>query len=538
MGEKRSKLLMVSDLLACDVKVLDTLRKQKRGSLRMVSYFILGFLGFLAIFSSYEALINDDEYSREKRVSRGKSNTMVVSVMHVDYGILNVEPDFILLPVEADLSVAPFLKNCCGLVQDGGNSTGSAKDDALVAEVGSVLPACRPTAQIRLLLASPFWTIQTLDEYGKEKKVGGDELYVDFSSSNTEARRLVAKVSDLNDGKYQLDFLEPPLSHQLPDTTQKSAVTITLLYTCGMGRFGPPLKSTWESNGALLRVFGFEDSIDHNSRRKSIQLLPPSVVRRPWQDASVSNGGRNLKGITPNLSNNRKTRGDQNLLMLEEDEFVFFGDENMLAWGQAMAETFLNDKPFVHTGNHTVRVTVGSLSNQIHLLDEWHGFRLRFPDDKKVALILGTSFLDLSEQESETISDFNRTGGSWDMVDHLVACESLIRVVQDEFPDIALYWRLPIPIPFHRYPLRCHMSKEPRDAVCQDYLQYFSYYRMQEMYQAQKQLMEELKVPVFDVFDAYYVSADHYIVEDRVFSAELHKRVMLPFFQHHNRPSP
>jgi hypothetical protein len=537
MGGDRPKLLMVSDLIACDGKVLHALRKQKRGSLQMVSYFILGFLGFLAIFSSYEALLNDDEYSREKRVSRGKSNTLVVSVMHVDYGILNVEPDFIVLPVEADLSVAPFLKSCCGIAQDGGNSTGLSKADSLVPQVESALQACRPTVQIRLLLSSPFWTIQTLDGEGKGKKSGGDEFYVDFSSWSTEASWLVAKVNDLDDGNYQLEFLAPPLA-QILDTRQGSAVTVSLLYTCGMGRLGPPLKSTWESNGALLREFGFEDSTDPNSWRKSIQLLPPSVVRRPWQENSVSNGGRKLKGMPPSLSTNKKRNSEDNLLTLDEDEFVFFGDENTLALGRAMAETLPDGSQIVHTGNHTVRVTVGSLPSLIHLLDEWHGYRLRFPDDKKVALILGTSFLDLSEQDSETIPANNRTGESWDLVDHLVACESLIRVVQDEFPGISVYWRLPIPIPFHRFPRRCHMSNEPRDSVCQDYLQYSSYFRMQKMHQAQKQLMEELKVPVFDVFDAYYVSADHYNVEDRVFSVELHKRVMLPFFQNHSRPSP
>eukprot|EP00977_Amphora_coffeiformis_P029870 scaffold43153_cov176-Amphora_coffeaeformis.AAC.5 len=444
------KILMISDFVACDGRVLRVLRSKKRRSFRMVVFFIVGFLASLALFSTYENLREEDEYSREKRLGRSKTSTMVVSVMHVDYGILNTAAESILLPSEPDDSIAMALESCCGKINQSENTTTPNTEPLVVDGVGgkvvssaedAVLNDCEPTTQVRVVFSNPFWSIQALDEHGKDKKLGGDEFFVVYSSLTT-GTRLVAKSLDQSDGTYDLDFIEPPLSEtsMVPTSSQDgSLLTVHLLYTCGMGRYGPPLKDNWETNGALMKIYEFGDVNNKTTAGKSIRLSLPPIVRRPWAQDDTSGGERRLHVPFEHNSGN----------LLKGDHIIFFGDDNTLAMGRAVDGLIPKGGgcPVVSVGNHSVHFSLANLPTVAGFLDEWYGETLRFPDEHMgVALVIGLgSFGNMDENhdnlaKSKTMGEVdNFLPLSWDQVDHLMACEALIRMIREEYPNVKLH---------------------------------------------------------------------------------------------------
>lgn len=317
-----------------------------------------------------------------------------------------------------------------------------------------------------------------------------------------------------------------------------------------------------------MRVYGYNDSgNDHTKNNNKVIRLPlPSLIRRPWKQDAAAEASvvpqqrhrmfvRQHRRILP--SNDRDT-----MELLDHDHVVFFGDDNILAMGRAAKNCTATAKPndtngddtnasetshpFVSVGNHSVVLSFGNLPKITYWLDEWHGSLLRFPDNHTVTLVLGFNSFGLAldnndKHYTEATPSMKREDSgrylplSWDQVDHLMACQSVIHIIREEYPGIRLYWRLPIPIPLLRLPLTCHdrvvtSDNQPRDnSFCPDSTQYLSYYRMQQMHQAQKQLMEELGVPMLDSFDAYYVSPEQYDLEKGVYSALLHKQFVCSF---------
>jgi hypothetical protein len=71
---------------------------------------------------------------------------------------------------------------------------------------------CMITSQVRVILSQPFWTMQAIDQHGKNCRQGGDDFHVTFtdyssSSSISEPETALAFVSDRQDGSYRLDFV-------------------------------------------------------------------------------------------------------------------------------------------------------------------------------------------------------------------------------------------------------------------------------------------------------------------------------------------
>jgi hypothetical protein len=136
----------------------------------------------------------------------------------------------------------------------------------------SPLESCQPTAQVLILAATRttadatrtvttgaadpvlFWTLQTFDQHGRAKKVGGDELY-----DQVDTPTAVALVDDNGDGSYRLDFVTTPMKPNLAtlaggQLTGVGSLIVYFDYTCGIGIMAPPTKANWKSKGSTSVV--------------------------------------------------------------------------------------------------------------------------------------------------------------------------------------------------------------------------------------------------------------------------------------------
>jgi hypothetical protein len=84
---------------------------------------------------------------------------------------------------------------------------------------------CRITSQVRVIQSKPFWTMQAIDQHGRNLREGGDDFHVTFTDSSSSPSSLfepeiaVAFVSDQENGSYRLDFVgtspPPPTAEML-----------------------------------------------------------------------------------------------------------------------------------------------------------------------------------------------------------------------------------------------------------------------------------------------------------------------------------
>lgn len=516
-SERRPKELLLSDFVACDGHVLQSAwaSSKKKHRMSMIVWFIMIFLGTIGLFSSYESIRNEGDFSREKRL--GQSSTMVVSISHVDYGVLGVKAESILLPPEPDLSILNELETCCGISASQGTTANHTHGQPT-------------TTQLRVSFSQPFWHIQALDQNGKEIKTGGDEYFVTLSTPSFSTP-LVARVVDQDNGSYDLDFFEPPLSHTRNERTRKETgsnitLTVELINTCGRGQVGSLEKQNWKTNGAIVRSYHFDDAFDQNAAGKRIRLPEPSFIRQPWP----------LLDKLTNIDTEKWTVKD----MPERRRLVFFGDANMRAMGlsaQALSEA--GDKSrVVAVADSAVEVLWQNINNTQQELDKFLRPILETLDNSTISLWLGFNSYDVTERSeygwmnrSKLDESTQSMPFSWEISDHLRACELLVENVRERFPNVHLVWRLPIPFPVHQYPSHRRDAPMQKESFCTNQpFRNLSYFGMRQIYQAERQLMLDLNVPVLDFFDSYFVSPDQYIWEKGVYTAQLHQKLLTALY--------
>ncbi|CAB9519193.1 expressed unknown protein [Seminavis robusta] len=261
---------------------------------------------------------------------------------------------------------------------------------------------CTPTGKVQILQVQQHnhttvtWLLQSLDQTGIPKPMGGDEYYITFTYANsnrttpdpiqnnnnkiTRHPNYVAIPTDLGNGQYALDFVEPPI--QVPEwkneqqlindtTTTSGFLTIHLTFTCGMGLVTQ--KSDWKhaSRGALDWCH-----VQHN-----VSMVPP------WRHFTPPS--------MPRIGN--KTQ------RLSQYEYVaFFGDSILgLFTGQYKKNPKFNRYPRppnataqqFHFVDNTRRAYAGHVAELQQLFDEWHGARIR--KQTHSAIVLGSGTWDL-----------------------------------------------------------------------------------------------------------------------------------------------
>ena len=151
----------------------------------------------------------------------------------------------------------------------------------------SPLDNCSPTVQIKLYQdkvgESASWFIQTFDETGNAKNVGGDEFYIDYTdqmnivNDNVEPDA-VALIIDLENGKYQLDFVSTPMNSKSmnPNIYSEGRIKVHFEYTCGIGMMPQPTKLNWKASGAMYQKMLYKD---HFPRPKIRNFNPPHTPK-------------------------------------------------------------------------------------------------------------------------------------------------------------------------------------------------------------------------------------------------------------------
>ena len=149
----------------------------------------------------------------------------------------------------------------------------------------NLFSSCHPTCKVRIIPGCPHWELETFDCQHRRKTVGGDEFYLTYSDRElmtltdstmtsdlifapdketinvssgsgkgsplwTKPASAVAWLTDMNNGRYRIDFQASPMSQLVHSGS--GVFTVFFQYTCGIGRMAYPTKSTWHHGGQTL----------------------------------------------------------------------------------------------------------------------------------------------------------------------------------------------------------------------------------------------------------------------------------------------
>jgi hypothetical protein len=128
--------------------------------------------------------------------------------------------------------------------------------------------SCSSTCQVQLIPNCPYWELQTFDEHGNPKKVGGDEFYITFTDErryknqkhslnafHTQPFTAAAWITDLQNGCYRLDFQAAPFTASFGDQVDRGVLAVYFQYTCKIGFMGPVAKQGWKHGGNTVALY-------------------------------------------------------------------------------------------------------------------------------------------------------------------------------------------------------------------------------------------------------------------------------------------
>jgi hypothetical protein len=351
-------------------------------------------------------------------------------------------------------------------------------------EHNNPLHNCAITTQVRILQLNSQWLLQSIDAQGNNKGVGGDEFYItytdnfEYNNNSSEARAAaVALVTDRQDGTYLLDFVTTPMNPNPGNLTGAGILTVYFQYSCGIGRMYQPLKDSWKGGGSSMTSFS----------TKTIE--PPMRTFQPPR-----NHGIDLSVFNLTLS---------------------FGDslmEMLVSMGRKRYRPNLYFK-----ANVGMELSTKTLPILLRNLNKFHKHELG-NTNKSVALILGSSMWDILDPGNIQGPDFT---------DHLNACRQLVETIRQLYPTVTLFWKSPSSVHPHRIRLkRCY-----RQPKCASRVRYISNSRIDYLYREQMRLMmDELRVPVLDVLEGSYLSADWTLTGDGRHYLLAYNKLVLSWF--------
>jgi hypothetical protein len=423
-----------------------------------------------------------------------------------------------------------------------GNMTAAEKvaSDYVVRDKSDYDPLanCSVTSQARIIQKSPHWILQSVDANGNDKAVGGDEFYVSYTDNRRPKNgkhTAAALITDLENGSYALDFVTTPMDPVSGNITGLGTLTVQFEYTCNIGRAHQPMKADWKFGGATL--------IHHS--KSNITQPPIRAFQFPPSDIDFS----------------------------PFDLVVSFGDSLM--------ETFVRDsrkrngqrvhrKKVKYEVNPMMELNSTTLDAMLEKMEEWHGKQHLRNSAIDVALLLGSSAWDITEPHP------NATRARPEFSDHLDTCRRFVLKVQALYPNVTVMWKAPAAM-VRTVRLILHLSRVRRRSVrfhvffvfysvlwelrsrlelythqtfpsqhlhnvdvtgcsrkirCIRRLPYCSNSRVKYLYDEQIKIMKELNVPVLDVFESSYLSADQHPTSDVMhFHPAFNKLILSSFYK-------
>ena len=344
---------------------------------------------------------------------------------------------------------------------------------------------CSVTVQFRLILPpqshSSSWILQSLRQNGTNddtvpKTQGGDEIYVEWQSTAGDDIG-VAQVTDQNDGTYALTFVRPPILQKNHSATTSSTneaedfgnLTIYYDYSCGIGGILAPRKNQYARAGEIQTVFSHEQV----PRPYIHDFVPPN------QDGTID--------------------------FSKYETVIAFGDSLMLQLVRRYKLGGFWSPNIIYFSNvgQCLSDPVQDVNTLLEKFHTWHGEHLRQAANRseRVAVIAGSA-----------VWDAMRGCVRRDFRNHSAAVRSFVTTIRQTYhSSMDLFWKSPSAVQLHRRSSLKELLNNP------EWLQRSRYMGdtiPRRIYAVQKALMRELKIPLLDLWDAYYLSGPFTIPGD------------------------
>jgi len=346
------------------------------------------------------------------------------------------------------------------------------------------------------------WNVETYDEYGKRKTIGGDEFQVSFLHDGIPKNKdmifkpsAIAIPTDNNDGTYTLDFVTPSLSSDtcVESCSSFGTLKVDMVYTCSIGRMTRPSKDNWKHGGYLREKTYF---IKNVSAPESIKTFE----------------GPNSNGLID---------------LSKFDKVICFGDSLMGNLCGVWWDKYIFKKKnieFIRNVGSSVRSDL-LMNETFPLLEELHGKDLRTSRHPgSTAIILGSAAWEMSANLGPYPGHF--FNHSLDMY------RDLVTGVRERYPNVTIFWKSPQAV--HLTVLQEDCYKE--DRKCVDRVRYISNSIALYLHQEQTRIMKMLNVTVLDVFNATYLGEIWHMEGDCQHYRHWLNRHLLDYF--HPKPIP
>ncbi|KAL3936861.1 MAG: hypothetical protein SGBAC_007910 [Bacillariaceae sp.] len=457
----------------------------------------------------------------------------------------------IWIPASPDLSIASRVQKSMGGLSDK-TSLASNQERSYRGESNSsdgtknvAKELCPfPTSQVKIVSRCPHWILQAFDVNGNPKTVGGDEFYVTYhdrpldttnvtsrSPASTTIAIAIAKLQDLSNGTYVLNFIQSPFSPQwrLGHLLRNGTIAVTFQYTCGLGSWNPPAKERWKSSGAIAVTHSYYPV--HSA--PPIEPFVPPTIRMNWES-----------------SNDRTTAASPTRFYLDwtKDSFSDYGsssnatpreessykEPHILAFGDSLMQQFIKSWKQTEIPNVGMPLNTTTVHDWIQLLERRIGAKLKALTNSRKSestigtLIVGSSTWDLLEPQT----------GGWE--DHASAMKTLIGFIQENYlrksKNLHLVWKSPTALHVHVPILETEALQKKDDGYLtklHERIKYMSSSRSHELYTIQKRVCSSLKIPFLDIYETSYVSADHTQVGDgRHYNEEFNQYTLQSFLKY------
>uniref|UniRef100_A0A7S4EQL6 Uncharacterized protein n=1 Tax=Pseudo-nitzschia australis TaxID=44445 RepID=A0A7S4EQL6_9STRA len=400
----------------------------------------------------------------------------------------------------------------------------------------STSPNCCCQVELHLLAESKS-VLYSLNSDGNRKTEGGDEFYIryeeytpiggddkgviDDGNENDLGKEVitqaVALITDQCDGSYELDFSTTPMNPLLParksENSDKSydlnddddngneeeivrTITVYFEYTDSMGFLSPPSKHDWLNGG-------------YSHTKYKIRL--PRRSHRPF-----------IRAFLPPTPSVNLSKFDQ-VFAFGDSTFCQFFRQRPNKKGKYYFQPnlrIIGEKVRTGLNSETVDTLVELIRD-----DDIEKELSNDCDNTKKALIVGSCLWDILS------ADDTLQGSTF--IDHYNACKDYICRLRKRYPELTIVWKSPMAVHIHWVDLQRVVEHDRATATLFgiNRIKYMSASRSLFLYKLQRKLMEELQVPMIDLYEATYLSADLlYPSDGRHYKPDLNRKMLSWFY--------